>query len=77
MIDLVSRMQLLSGLLNKGKSAVCTRGETLHNAAARVFGPDAYPDMYDEENPERYIGVVSENKIGPCYGVFLHRSEKK
>lgn len=70
-MNLFDRLDKLTSLHEAGQSAVCTRGETLHTAAVRVFGPDAYPDMYDEQNPERYVGVVSENSVGPCYGVFL------
>ena len=72
-MNLFDRLNKLTTLHEAGQSAVCEEGETLHDAATRVFGPKAYPDMYDEQNPEQYIGVVSDNQVGPVYGVYLLR----
>lgn len=72
-MNLFDRLDKLTTLHEAGHTAVCQKGETLHDTAVRVFGPEAYTDMYDEHDPEKYIGVVSENRVGPLYGVFLLR----
>ncbi len=66
----MDRLERLTELFEAKHCVVCQYGETIHQAAERIFGEYAYPDLYDAENPEKYIGVVSEYENGPLYGVF-------